>query len=104
MSSSRFPTLVRFIDDTRIGVNKVNQSDLPAQPIFLGPVLLHKDATYKTYKSFLEHIKTELESDIEAVELRLPESIEFGIDDEKALTKAIDNVFHRLFEFCAPST
>ena len=73
--------------------NKHDNQDLPAQPIFLGPVLLHKDATYKTYKSFLEHIKTELESDIEAVELRLPESIEFGTDDEKALTKAIDNVF-----------
>ena len=26
-------------------------------------------------------LKTELESDIEAVELRLPESIEFGTDD-----------------------
>ena len=73
--------------------NKHDNQDLPAQPIFLGLVLLHKDATYKTYKSFLEHIKTELESDIEAVELRLPESIEFGTDDEKALTKAIDNVF-----------
>ena len=73
--------------------NKHDNQDLPAQPIFLGPVLLHKHATYKTYKSFLEHIKTELESDIEAVELRLPESIEFGTDDEKALTKAIDNVF-----------
>ena len=28
-----------------------------------------------------------------AVELRLPENIEAGTDDKKALTKAIDNVF-----------
>ena len=73
--------------------NKHEYQDLPAQPIFFGPVLLHKDATYKTYKISLEHISPELESDIEAVELRLSESIKFGTDDEKALTKAIDNVF-----------
>ena len=34
-------------------------------PIFLGPVLLHKDATYKTYKTFLEHIATELDGDVD---------------------------------------
>ena len=55
--------------------------------------MLHKDATYKTYKSFLEHVKTELDSEIGSVELRLSENIEFGTDDEKALTKAIDHVF-----------
>ena len=75
-------------------IRKENAKEtLPEHPIFLGPVMLHKDATYKTYKTFLEHIKTELESDIGAVELRLPEHIEFGTDDEKALTKAIDHVF-----------
>ena len=40
-------------------------------PIFLGPVLLHKDATYKTYKTFLEHIATELDSEVESLELRV---------------------------------
>ena len=55
--------------------------------------MLHKDATYKTYKAFLEHIKTELDSEIKAVELRLSENTEFGTDDEKALTKARDHVF-----------
>lgn len=62
-------------------------------PIFLGPVMLHKDATYKTYKSFLEHIATELDSEIDTVEVRISDSMEFGTDDEKALTKAIDHVF-----------
>ena len=62
-------------------------------PIFLGPVLLHKDATYKTYKTFLEHIATELDSDIDSLELRVSEQMEFGTDDERALTKAIEHVF-----------
>ena len=67
-----------------------NSSD---HPIFLGPVLLHKDATYKTYKTFLEHIATELDSDVESLEVRVSEQMEFGTDDERALTKAIEHVF-----------
>ena len=59
-------------------------------PIFLGPVMFHTDATYK---AFLEHIKTETDCEVEAAELKLSESIEFGTDDEKALTKATDHVF-----------
>lgn len=76
-------------------IRKPTQSteELEEHPIFLGPVMLHKDATYKTYKAFLEHVKTELESEVGAVELRLSQNMEFGTDDEKALTKAIDHVF-----------
>ena len=59
----------------------------------MGPVMLHKDATFKTYKTFLEHIATELDNEVGAVELRLSKDIEFGTDDENALTKAIDYVF-----------
>ena len=62
-------------------------------PIFLGPVMLHNDATFKTYKSFLEHVETELSQNVESLEIRLPENMEFGTDDEKALTKAIEHVF-----------
>ena len=54
--------------------------------------MLHKDATFKTFKFFLKQIKTELHSEIAAVELRLFENIEFGTEDEKALAKAIDHV------------
>ena len=74
-------------------VRKQSEGKQDEHPIFLGPIMLHKDATYKTYKTFLEHVKTELDCEIEAVELRLSENIEFGTDDEKALTKAIDHVF-----------
>ena len=62
-------------------------------PIFLGPVLLHKEATYKVCKTFLEHVSTELDNGIDSVELRISDHMEFGSDDEKALTKAIDHVF-----------
>ena len=62
-------------------------------PIFLGPVMLHKDATFKTYKTFLEHVKTELSHSVESLEIRLPENMEFGTDDERALTNAIEHVF-----------
>ena len=55
--------------------------------------MLHKDATFKTNKSFLKQIKTELDCEIAAVELRLSGHIELGTDNEKALTKAIDHVF-----------
>ena len=70
-----------------------SENNIEEYPIFMGPVMLHKDATFKTYKTFLEHIATELDNEVGAVELRLSKDIEFGTDDEKALTKAIDYVF-----------
>ena len=45
------------------------------------------------YKTFLEHVATELDSEIGDVELRISDKMEFGSDDEKALTKAIEHVF-----------
>ena len=62
-------------------IRKPSKNNIEEHPIFMGPVMLHKDATFKTYKSFLEHIANE----VGAVELRLSEDI--GTDDEKALTK-----------------
>ena len=72
---------------------KESDNDKDGKPIFLGPVLLHKEATYKVYKTFLEHVATELDSEIGDVELRISDKMEFGSDDEKALTKAIEHVF-----------
>ena len=67
--------------------------NLDNHPIFMGPVLLHKEATYKVYKTFLEHVATEVDNDIDEIEVRISEQMEFGSDDEKALTKAIEHVF-----------
>ena len=66
---------------------KESDNDKDGKPIFLGPVLLHKEATYKVYKTFLEHVATELDSEIGDVELRMSDKMEFGSDDEKALKK-----------------
>ena len=71
--------------------NRKQKHDVP--PIFMGPVLLHKEATYKVYKTFLEHVATEVDNTIDSVELRVSEKMEFGSDDERALTKAIVHVF-----------
>lgn len=51
--------------------HKVVRKNTATSPIFLGPIMLHKDATYETYKTFLEHVETELDNDIGSVELRL---------------------------------
>jgi len=72
---------------------RVHRKENNENPIFLGPLLLHKDATYQTYKVFLEHINTQIYLDIDNIEVRISENMEFGSDDEKALTKAIDHVF-----------
>jgi transposase-like protein len=55
--------------------------------------MLHKDATYKTYQSFLDRLATELDTDIGSVEVRFSKEVEIGSDDEKALTKAIEHTF-----------
>lgn len=55
--------------------------------------MLHKDATYKTYKSFLEHTATKIDEETEAVELCISVNMQLGTDDEKALAKASDHDF-----------
>ncbi|CAG2210675.1 unnamed protein product [Mytilus edulis] len=72
---------------------RVNRKETKDHPIFAGPMLLHKDASYKTYRAFFSNISATLELPINDVELRLHENIEFGSDDEKAMTKAIENAF-----------
>jgi hypothetical protein len=61
------------------------------QPIFAGPMLLHKDATYPTYLSFCSHLSALIK--IDNLELRIPEDIEFGSDDKKVMTNVISDAF-----------
>ena len=56
-------------------------------PIFLGPVFCHWDASYFTYNTFFSHVKARLDSNVQCIDIRI------GSDDERGLTKAIDNVF-----------
>ena len=60
--------------------------NLDNHPIFMGPVLLYKEATYNVYKTFLEHVATEVDNDIDEIEVGISEQMEFGSDDEKSLT------------------
>ncbi|VDI75391.1 Hypothetical predicted protein [Mytilus galloprovincialis] len=71
---------------TSIVYKNVNRKETKDNPIFAGPMVLHKDASYTTYRGFFSHISATLE-------LRLHETIEFGSDDEKAMTKAIEKAF-----------
>ena len=70
---------------------RVIKNDTKDHPIFIGPLLLHKDASYRTYYSFFAYIATEIK--LGDIELRLPQNMYFGSDDEKALTKSIEDVF-----------
>ena len=69
------------------------RKDTKQQPVFLGPLMLHKDASYTTYKTFLDRIATKLDQNIDEIEVRLSQQVSIGSDDEKALTKAIDHAF-----------
>ena len=51
------------------------------------------------YKTFPEHVSTELDSEIDSVELRTSDHKELDSDDEKALTKAIDHTFPQAKRF-----
>ena len=61
-------------------------------PIFLGPLFLHQQADYNTYRAFFNKLSSELQSDVD-LELRIPEIMELGTDDEKALIKALEYSF-----------
>lgn len=71
--------------------HRVLKKETKDHPTFIGPLLLHKDASYRTYFSFFTYIATELK--IDNIELRLPTDLSFGSDDEKALTKSIEDAF-----------
>ena len=56
-------------------------------PIFLGPVFRHRDASYVTYSTLFSNVNARMESNVQCIDIRI------GSDDEGGLTKAIDNVF-----------
>jgi hypothetical protein len=83
-----FVTSIVYIKNTRVVRRETND-----HPIFLGPILLHKDAGCDKYHYFLSHISARLSSTINNVDVILPPGIHMGSDDEKAFTNAIDSVF-----------
>ena len=66
---------------------KVVKKSSRDNPIFLGPVFCHWDASYFTNNTFFSHVNARLDSNIQCIDIRI------GSDDEGGLTKAIYNVF-----------
>ena len=56
-------------------------------PILLGPVFRHRDASYVTYSTLFSNVNARMESNVQCIDIRI------GSDDEGGHTKAIDNVF-----------
>jgi hypothetical protein len=70
---------------------RVLKKDTKEPPIFIGPLLLHKDASFPTYYNFFSFLAGKFKLD--SLELRIDENLTFGSDDEKAITKAIESAF-----------
>ena len=62
-------------------------------PIFLGPILLHGDGTYATYRQFFSHVHDTLDNDVSSTELRMEECVLTGSDEEHAMVKALKYAF-----------
>jgi hypothetical protein len=74
---------------------RIIRSNNSEHPLFLGPIFLHRDATFEAYHSFFSTVKASLckKTDIQKMEISTNKDIVFGSDEEKALTSAIESVF-----------
>ena len=75
---------------------RVVRKDSPKEnPLFLGPIFLHKKATFEAYHAFFSAIKARVcqKNSVRAIEVRVSKKLLFGSDEEQALTKSIENVF-----------
>ena len=62
-------------------------------PIKLGPMFLHREATQEQYTMFLSFIKNRIGSISLDLEISFDGTIDFGSDQEKAITNSIDLIF-----------
>jgi len=62
-------------------------------PVFLGPMLLHGDGNYTTYRQFLSHVHDALANDVSSTELCVEDSVLTGSDEEQAMVKALKYAF-----------
>ena len=75
---------------------RVVRSNNPDEhPLFLGPIYLHRDATFEAYHTFFSSVKATLcqKYNIQAIEISVGKKLVFGSDEEQALTKSIESVF-----------
>ena len=73
----------------------VRSNDPLQHPIFLGPIYLHRDATFEAYHTFFSAVKSTLchQQNIKSIEISIPKDLIFGSDEETALTKSMESVF-----------
>ena len=73
----------------------VRADDADEHPLFIGPVLIHRDATFDAYNYFFSTVKASLYSkhSIGSFDLRLGKDMLIGSDEERALVNAIDSYF-----------
>ena len=64
-------------------------------PLFIGPVFIHRDATFEAYNYFFAAVKSSLCSKklIRSFDLRLGKDMYIGSDEEQALVNAIASHF-----------
>ncbi len=72
-----------------------HEGDDNSHPVFLGPVLLHFDAKYPTYKNFFSTLEAALHNELEGVQIS--GALMVGSDEEAALVKALEKSFPGAF-------
>ena len=70
----------------------VHANDVDEHPLVLGPVFIHRDATFEAYNYFISTIKGSLylQNSISSFDIRLGDGIHIGSDKERAIVNAID--------------
>ena len=64
---------------------RVVRADDPAEhPLFIGPMLIHRDATFKAYYYFFSMVKASLQHSIGSFDIRLGKDMLIGSDEEGA--------------------
>ena len=74
---------------------RIVRSNNSEHPLFLGPMFLHRDATFEAYHTFFSTIKASLckKVDVKKIEISTCKEMIFGSDEEQALTSAVESVF-----------
>ena len=74
---------------------RITRSNNNEHPLFLGPIFLHRDATFEAYHTFFSTVKASLckKHNVQNIELSTSKEMVFGSDEEQALTSAIESVF-----------
>ena len=80
------------LDEIKMFCNNLFRKSTQNHPVMLGPVFLHWDGLYPTYHAFFSHLRSQIDDSINGIEVG-GRNLLVGSDEEKALTKAIQQSF-----------